>query len=981
MIMDDPIHYFLGVSGTTDALRLLGLSPGRLDAAMIETALERQLAMVYQHPEGRSDEAERVRQRLRAAAAELRKSVSGGRLGFAVPATVRSRPPGAVRPWKMPRFRLTPFDRQVLAVLVGLGGWNARSRARLVALAGAYGVSVQGLMRVLTGLADYARHGGPRLGVGEITAGEVMTPPSADASIDEAPVTPALLDRLAERLSAELRREGRWPVIRLSMIFGSITLVLSIIGMWWLLTTSRPPAPKLSSVRTVPVGPTTAPRAGLTPPSPATQPATPRVLTFRQPPTFLGNGLPVQAAAAADQINEHLTSLDDVVRKLTVSADVSEAVYRSWEATIQSIATGWPLIDASALRQADQKIDEALSIASSTPPVLDRLMGSLSPPMPHRPAEPVGVWRSAWLAGTLGRLGGSTTLPPVVIEQARRRLEVVFGPADAQTATGFVESAGLWLERLTDPLVAGINLDDRTYDEWELWIAAQRLLGSGHRHQAAVMRAIRLVLESSHDLSQPGATQNVLGRLISMAMDDPSESVRDAALAIFDDETVTIHDLWVFTSLLAADRRAIWVNDQLVIPSDADELHRGRVRDALARAWPEPTVASEDAAKGQIVVVDAALGQRWLAALDASQAKKMAPSPENLAQQLVTTSLLIEAIDEMVARNDVRAAELLTTIEESLKDRSDVPPAPTRRAYLRPGQAIGMDGQWTAEYGDIGRSNEDRLQSLRTLRANAGTDLGPIDAETLVREAIRGSTMDIRSLAMAIIAEQLSTGPNVAMELLDQFADARPTEPLSDTIQRLSGRELPPARSPQWISAARLALVDHVLDLRDGARRELDQSAAALTDSYTRRLAAIQREPSALVAPDDPAEAAQLLAQAWLERAGVTLASNPVPADVGGIQQRLAIRLKLAEGPIQRFVAHQLGILDLLAYITVAEQPALREPVLSLLHDSARRRMAMHDILEQSLDVERTIASLWKLRIGAARLSPVSAAPVKEASS
>jgi hypothetical protein len=283
----------------------------------------------------------------------------------------------------------------------------------------------------------------------------------------------------------------------------------------------------------------------------------------------------------------------------------------------------------------------------------------------------------------------------------------------------------------------------------------------------------------------------------------------------------------------------------------------------------------------------------------------------------------------------------------------------------RRGQTLGVDGQWSAEYAQLGRNAEDRLQSLRGLRNNAGSDLGEIDARTLVHEAYRGATQDVRRLAQGIVVEQFQTGLNVAMQLLDQFPDAPQTEHNSDMIQRVTGRDLPSSRQPLWPIEARLALALHALDLRPESRSPVDQLVDALTDSYLHRLAAVQRDIAPTVAPRSPAEAAEMLVQAWRERAQVTMASNPVPADLGGIQQRLAVRMQLAEGPIQRFVAWQLGVLDLVAYITVAEQPALREAVVQLLGESMRRRARLHDVLEQSVEVERTIVSLWKLRLTA----------------
>ncbi len=967
MNTSDPMLRFLGLLPTTDATRLLGLNPSaRIDAAQIEVALERQLSRVYQHSDGQSPEADQVRQRLRAAAEELRRSVASGRLGRG-PASPATRAPGIVRS-TVPRIQLTTFDRTVLAVLVASGGWNADCRSRLVALAAAHGVSVQGLIRVLTGLAAYARSGGPRLDAQEIASQNLVErPPSVDDSIDQSPVTPALIGQLADRLAAELRREGRWPTIKLSLIFGTVTIVVAVLAMGWLIESSRGPATPTAAV--VPAG-----DSGITHAS-STQPATQssaepqiaerRILTFRRMPTFLGNGLPVAAAAAADQAPQHIAALDEVGRKISISADPSEAVFRIWDDAIGSIATGWVLMDASARKDAAAKIDEALISAAAAPQSLERLFRALMPPPAPamNPAEPVDVWRGTWRAGTLGRLAASTYVPPVAVEQARAALGVVF--REPAKVNSFVVDATRWLDSATPAMIQSLSTDDDTYDNWELWIGAQRALGGGTRWQKALMDAMAELLESTADVSDAGPAQNVLGRFVSLAMDDPSGIVRDRVIGFFDDESISNDDLWVLTSLMAQDVDARWFDAQLVIPPEADAMHRARVRDSIARVWPKPPPSLADAQAG-VIVADAAAAQRWMVAAAEIVQQPRGKSDEDIMRQILLASRVNEAMDELLAKDSTRAMELLDAVEQSLAgNNSKNAGFPLSGAPVRRGQALGVDGQWSAEYAQLGRNAEDRLQSLRGLRNNAGSDLGEIDSRTLVHEAYRGATQDVRTMAQGLIAEQFLTGLNVAMQLLDQFPTAPQTEGVSDMSQRVSGRELPPARAANWPIDARLALVMHALELRPESRSGIDQLADALTQSYLQRLAALKREATpGVVAPNSPAAAAELLAQAWRDRAQVTLASNPVPADLGGIGQRLAVRMELAQGPIQRFVAQQLGVLDLLAYITVAEQPALREDVVRLLSESMQRRVRLNSALAQALDAERTIIMLWKLRLG-----------------
>ena len=177
-------------------------------------ALRRRIANLYAHPDGRSAEADVVRRGLRAAADALRDPAQRSRWigsGSASAGPARSAIPRAVQ--------LTEFDRSAMAVLVGCGGWNAASRSRLVSLAAAHGVTVQGLQRVITGLSEYAKGHGPRIGVQEITAGA----PLPDSMMPGSATRPTYVDRVVAQVGTELRGESPFATIRVALLFGLLT--------------------------------------------------------------------------------------------------------------------------------------------------------------------------------------------------------------------------------------------------------------------------------------------------------------------------------------------------------------------------------------------------------------------------------------------------------------------------------------------------------------------------------------------------------------------------------------------------------------------------------------------------------------------------------------------------------------------------------------------------------------------------------------
>ena len=104
-----------------------------------------------------------------------------------------------------------------------------------------------------------------------------------------------------------------------------------------------------------------------------------------------------------------------------------------------------------------------------------------------------------------------------------------------------------------------------------------------------------------------------------------------------------------------------------------------------------------------------------------------------------------------------------------------------------------------------------------------------------------------------------------------------------------------------------------------------------------------------------------MLVEAWRDRAATTMGSAPFPADLDELRRWDTTRRRLARGPIQRFVAAQLAVLDLLAYATVAEQPARRAAALVILARSADQRRSMTQVLQQAVLIERTMIRMWRL--------------------
>lgn len=980
-----PYERFLGVPYDADAYALLGVSAGRVDPLLVDEALRARIAEIFRHPDGRSVEAEEVRDALRQAAAEIKQEIKRQRAILATPVS-GDLPPwmrSAVRARGRPAsaapvvFNLTAFDRLVLSVLVACGGWNARSRAQLVALAQMYGVSVEGLLRVTQGLSEYARSGGPRIGVKEIAGGKPM-PALSPVALSAAPaVGPALLDRLAENFGQGLERGGPVATAKLSAAFGIVTLIAGVISLRLILRGGDAPAPPSPPSAVVATAPATQSAAVTARDNRAAIAS--RMARFGKIPTFLGNGLPGEAANAVDRCPAQPAQIDELSRKIIVAdGNVSDAVHHQWADSLNTIATSWALAEASTRSEIDKAIFEALRSAADTPAVSDRLLKSLTPP--GSLAAPLDIWRGAWMAGMLGNIASTKNLPPVVVDRARSQLEIALSQNVRNDIT-FESAADIWLAQRLPQLVQMLPFDDRRYDFWELWVSAQRALGSGDRHDSAITRALRDVLVTDVDLMNSPPTLNVAARLLQIALDSGSAIVRQRMLDLFDDEQITSRDLWVTTSLLAIGDKTRWFPDELVTPDDADMRHRWRIRDDLSQAWPMPVVATSQIEADLRPDIDVATGGQWISMVEASLTQPVSREQRPMMEQLVKTALLVEAAVALANDGPEEAHRAMKIVEKGIAPPKKVSSAPAPAASgagggtgqtqsgqtqkSRVGQPIGQDGVWAAAYGELNRAADPRIESLRSLRPTAGTDLGPIDAAVLVREAYRASPAEVRSVAQSLVMQQFRRGPNVAMALLDQFPDAPAIDANSEMIQAVTDALLSSARSSTWAAEARLALVQHVLGLVDeAAGAPVDGLMDALITSYMDRQGFLRRDTSVTSSPSSPEEAAGLLLRTMIDQAELAAPSNPAPADLPNLQRRHNTRMALAEGPIQGFVAQQLAILDVTVYLLTAEQPRTRDRALQIMRDHGNARSRMTNVLEQAIDVERTILEIWRLRLG-----------------
>ncbi|MHC5027680.1 MAG: hypothetical protein ACYTGR_13075, partial [Planctomycetota bacterium] len=664
-----PLEHFFGLAKRPTALTILGLSRDRPPSvADIDAAAKRRLAEINAHADARTPEAEEARRAIAVAAARLRG---------AVVASERPRSHGNGHP----SMHLTPFDQQVLTVLVASGGWNAESRGRVVALAGQYGVSVQGLLKVIQGLSEHARQGGVRLDVTDILGGATRASRGRGETPIPAPIVrpkrlrkESLGTKVIKRLGIDTWRSPIPVHLLLPLLIVIITIVLGGVVTWVLLK----PRPEPGSGGGAGAGSspvTAAPTDGSAPVEPAPRDPTqaPDLARFRRLPTFTGNALPMAATDAADQAPALPAYFDEIDRKLSVSRDASDAVLRSWDESVMTMSLGWVLADQSTREHVHRTILSILDVVADTPAVSDLLLREITPPS-GRLQQPIDLWRGAWLAGTLGAIAGHESLPPVVTEQARLQLELVLGETLPDDAEAFTPAAALWLDAAVEHLVATTEVSEDVYDEWELWIAAHRELGDMHRMHESIMLVVRELLHSGGDLVREGPSVNVLGRVLFLAGFPPSEVLRDGLLAMLEDEAFDATDLWVLTSLLASHDGASWYTTDLVLPPTAGSRLRRRMGDRIADMWPQLNApSSARLAAGRGISVNANVHARWSLLRDALASEPMTGGERESMGMILATARLNTSAALLCAHRSNEAHRQLDPVQDALANMGGVP--------------------------------------------------------------------------------------------------------------------------------------------------------------------------------------------------------------------------------------------------------------------------------------------------------------------
>jgi hypothetical protein len=948
-----PIARFLGEQEAAGGpFALLNLPPAMLTDDQIIGALDAQLGRLGAHVEGSTPQADEVRLALHAAAAQLLdprvRSHLLARWGESPLAPHPASDPGAP-PEAAPeatRSAHVALEHDAVLTLGQFGGWNDRSLGRLMALAAARGQGRAELADALRGLGGRVHQALPatpsrvarsgpaisRLGPGRLPATPAAAPLDAEPgpSADERP--------LPEQTDPAAR------TIKLALLGGAVGLLTLIVAFGIIALATRAPAPTV-----VPAAPVIA--------APAPADPAPPTAAAPEPP-------PAEGAPDIEVVSRELA------RAVTgLEADPEGALIR-FSLAIAALSDGWPSLPPDEMVAAQHQVIEFLYRAG--PGVADRAIeavgaGAAVLGVPG-PIAADRIRPAIWSAGMLSRLSREHDLPSGLEELVDSRLNAALGQRRPVIDPTFESGAAAAIQVIPSLLVAppaapevGVPAVDPSrvagaaLDAWRRWMDAAsrvpRQIAPGDR---LVLGGLQTLLIEGPDPSVDQVAFKVVRMVVSQLTWRPGDESRGWLLRWFDDRRITSTDLYAVTSALATGSSAEGVDATMVVPVLASDRVRVEMRDSYAQAWG----LADGADRGEII------DELVEAAADVLSGN----DPGRSLPEILGSAVMLSRLSEAAAwawRGQVDQTEiLLAGFEDDVVLAAPSKGANPDIALLAPQSLSRRTSPWGERYLAAKKSIPLRLDLIGGLTS---VELDAVSAEVLASDALRGTPYEVRKRASGKVLE-LGDSPLIVNAVLEELPGMPRVAANVALVERVASRQLPGPASSAWMTEARRALVERLLELvaAEGDLAQIDDESELLARSLEGRI----REtpiPDSLgaLSPPPPADAsASLMYRQWQARVDPAIPPPIGPPSLEEIERRRTGRAALARGPVQAFAAQQISVCELMAYVVAAERAAEAPRITAILDELMLGRQRARHIFEQIRATEDAMLRLWLIRLG-----------------
>lgn len=985
---ESPVDRFLGASADeSDPLRLLGLRDREvLDQAAVALALRERLATIDRHPEARTPGADEARMALHAAAATLGAAIaatpwafrragrpaaggapgdddaSGDRsthqhpdqhedqhpdrhahqpvdsAGELFPPGLHGAGPEHDGPLTDPALRSLVEDAR--AVIAAHGGWSARAARHVAMIAHSRGLPATAVPEALAAIEAAAPHAPAASWPVVLPAPVVLHETVAAPRAPWAPSASSVPTASVPRHHGPAQRPGPDRTAAVAIALGLVTIVaiISAAALLVIRSTGRDD-PGLPLDRSQAGGSVPKPSPGLT----------------------SAAGAAATAASERTPVSRSERNLSDPGALLREFQAVALAVRMSsgdgggtliWEGSVvrfaelaDRLASGWAALEPDAHAAMQASIADAARSAAD-PAASAGLIEAVAATAPESAGDTgaVSISRAIWAAGTLVRLRGERELTG----ESLRRIDEALARRGVAGAVGFTfdrgaaEAAVRLGERLaTGQPPAGLG-------PWREWVTCVLALDRatdrrpGAPRDLLILGALDRLIRRPFDPAQGVETAGVIGLLAGSITWSEGSASRGWLLAAFDDSGVSTPALAALTGALTTRTGLAGVTAAMALGPGASDLDRRRLRDRYAGLWmldggPMGATPLESAAEA----IDAA---PWPSGQTGHLARAAAMATWNAGAALAW-------------RNDPDAGALL--IDLTAAPLALAAAASGRTAHPL-GDAAAQRPPWARDYLDAGQNIPVRQALLEQLAQRSGR-LAVVEAEALVVEAVRGSPKPIRDRAREL-ARRFADDPAVVNGFLEQADRIPRTRENAELLAVVTRSAIPAADSPLWEAEVPRALASRLLDLiaADGPLRAIDGLAAMIADAYA--AASGQGRSSGPASPEALPGYARSIADRWAQSLGA-LAPPPEPElSPDAIDRRRVARLSVAEGPIQRFNAEQLALVETMAAVISAESPASAARAVELYRSLVDSRRRAADIFEQIAEAEHAALELWRLR-------------------
>ena len=628
-----------------------------------------------------------------------------------------------------------------------------------------------------------------------------------------------------------------------------------------------------------------------------------------------------------------------------------EQILSQFDLVFNSSSARWPEMPDASRRTVRTRLIEALTVllnhTSTAEPSLGILEAALSPlvieSVTSGGVNAQQITAGVWAADVLCGLDTRRRLPAWAAQRVSALLVPVAGPARSSEscdgAGGAIRLAAASIRTPAD--VPGGTADARrAVEAWSRWIvAAEASAGSdASRKSALLLAGLSELIRRAPDPQQSTTTiEAVRGVVRSLGWREESLE-RVWLLRAFTDPQISSDDLFTLTASLASLSSAPGVDPTMVLGRSADET----ARRALARRYSDAWAMTDAMSLSAFAPI-------WsTAARDV-----LSHDPLGSLDSLLHAAKLgaMNASISAAARGEEELAD-----EMLIQGRTPYTPSLTNDALLPRFDPVldSTSGAWGMAFLAAERDLNEQVRMLD----NTPSQLDLLDARVLVEAAYRGSNGSIRRVAVEVV-RQKGYQPAIINAVLEALPMMPRTPFISSLVSDLTSTPQVAVADSNWQLKLRVALVERMNEMLGNQAQGplIDETAGELARTYAVRSGAPRPADQA----DPLVECGRHLDQ-WRERAqglgGVETAST-----INDIEAMLARRLGLARSSLQRLVAHQRAIAELMVTVISGELPGRADRASQALQAAERETDSADHIFHQVARLEGLMVELWQIRV------------------